>query len=223
MEKNKKQYLTDQVEERIYLYIREQVCSFGDALPKEEEFAEILGVSRTITREALSRLKAAGIIESRRRRGMILKKPDIFSGLDKLIQYGILDERTQKEFAELRLVIELGLTDLIYVNRTQEAVDELETICNEFRNEPMNIEKHVEAEKDFHRRLLAMSGNELVMRFQLLLEPFFSPHKNVPAATLSNSYHEHMELVTALRRHSIADWRRVAHKHFGHYFTNHRS
>ena len=219
MENNKKQYLTDLIEERIYLYIREQGCTFGDALPKEEEFAEILGVSRTITREALSRLKAAGIIESRRRRGMVLKKPDIFAGLDKLIEYGILDERTQKEFAELRLVIELGLTDLIYAKRTKEAVDELETICNEFRNEPMSIEKHVAAEKAFHRRLLAMSGNELVMRFQLLLEPFFSPQKAVPQDTLNNSYHEHMELVTALRKHSIADWRKVAHKHFGHYFS----
>ncbi len=220
MEKTKKQYLTDQTEERIYLYIHGQGCVFGDALPKEEEFAEILGVSRTITREALSRLKAAGIVESRRRRGMILKKPDLFAGLDKLIKYDIIDDRTRKEFAELRLVIELGLADLIYVNRTAEAIDELENICSEFRNEQTDLQKHLAAEKDFHRRLLAMSGNELIERFQLLLEPFFSPHKKLPQTTLRNSYIEHMELVNALRGHSIAEWRRVAHKHFGHYFNS---
>lgn len=220
MEKTKKQFLTDQIEERIYRYIREQGCVFGDALPKEEEFSEILGVSRTITREALSRLKAAGIVESRRRRGMILKKPDLFAGLDKLIKHSIIDECTQKDFAELRLVIELGVADLIYVNRTAEAIEELENICCEFRRDQMNVEKLMAAEKDFHRRLLAMSGNKLIERFQLLLEPFFSPHKKLPPTTLHNSYNEHMELVAALRGNSIAEWRKTAHKHFGHYFTD---
>ena len=220
MEKNKQQYLTDQTEERIYEYIRSAGYSFGDALPKEDELAGILGVSRTITREALSRLKAAGIVESRRRRGMILKKPDIFAGLDKLIKFGILDEHTKQEISELRLVIELGVADLIYANRTAKTIDELEIICEEFKNEDLDIAKHVAAEQHFHRRLLAMSGNNLIDRFQLLLEPFFAPHKTLPQSTLNNSYQEHMELVKALRGHSIAEWRRVAHKHFGHYFSN---
>ena len=167
--------LTEQVEERIYLYIRQKGYAFGDLLPKEEELASELKVSRTITREALSRLKAAGVIESRRRRGMVLKKPDIFAGMQKLIHYDLLDEVTKKEFAQIRLVIEMGLSDLIYINRTPEAIDELKNIAVKFKTPQITSDLYRQLEQDFHRRLFALSGNTLIEQFQLLLEPFRLP------------------------------------------------
>ncbi|MBE6366838.1 MAG: FadR family transcriptional regulator [Lentisphaerae bacterium] len=210
--------LTEQVEERIYLYIRQKGYAFGDLLPKEEELASELEVSRTITREALSRLKASGVIESRRRRGMILKKPDLFCGMQKLICYDLLDEATKKEIAQLRLVIELGLSDLIYLNRTPEAIAELAEIAGKFQTPNITSQQYRQVEQDFHRRLFSLSGNTLIEQFQLLLEPFFAHTSNQAALAAERSYFDHMELVESLRSDSMQDWREKVHLHFAHYF-----
>ena len=217
MEKNKKN-LTEQIEERIYRYIRQKGYAFGELLPKEEELAAELEASRTITREALSRLKAAGIVESRRRRGMILKKPDIFAGMQKLIHYDLLDEQTQKEIAQLRLVIELGLSDLIYLNRTPASIRELAEIAGKFQTPQITAQLYRQLELDFHRRLFALSGNSLIEQFQLLLEPFFAHTCDPTAQAAAISYRDHMELVDTLQNGSMQEWREKVHSHFGHYF-----
>ena len=56
--------LVDKVEIRITEYIKKNKLEVGDSIPKETEFAEALGVSRTVIREAFSRLRTIGIIES---------------------------------------------------------------------------------------------------------------------------------------------------------------
>ena len=146
---------------------------------------------------------------------MVLKKPDLFAGLDKLIHFGILDESTKQDFAELRLVIEIGLADLIYLNRTPEAIEELENIAKRF----LTSKEHGKIEQEFHRRLLAMSNNHLIDRFQLLLEPFFSSSERLSEVLMDLAYGDHMEIVEALRNGTLQEWREVAHEHVAHYFT----
>ena len=216
MEKATRKNLTDRTEQRIYHYIRSHGCVYGDLLPKEEELAAELNVSRTVTREALSRLKAAGIIESRRRRGMVLKKPDIFAGLDKLIHSGMLDEKTRGELAQLRLVIELGLADLIYRNRNEKALKRLENTVRKFA-EQSSADGDSRIEQLFHRQLFALSGSPLIKRFQMLLEPFYAPSRNWTPALSRRSSRDHLALVEALRSGSLAEWREELHKHFHTY------
>ena len=67
--------LVDQVEQRLISYFKEQGFRPGDSLPHELELAEALGVARSVLREALSRFKMTGMIESRTRRGMFLVVP----------------------------------------------------------------------------------------------------------------------------------------------------
>ncbi|MFD8493766.1 FadR/GntR family transcriptional regulator [Amycolatopsis sp. NPDC059657] len=61
--------------ERIQQFIAEQGFVPGDRLPTEARFAEILGVSRTITRDALKTLAAAGRISTQRGRGIFVADP----------------------------------------------------------------------------------------------------------------------------------------------------
>ncbi len=218
MEKNRTTTLTDQVERRIYEYIREHRLSYGDPLPKEEELAASLAVSRTITREALSRLKATGVIESRRRRGMVLKKPDLFEGLGKLIRFGMLDGPTRREFGQLRVVLEIGLADLIYLNRTPETVAELNRIAQRFLDCDVPVEEQKQLELDFHSRLFAMSGNAVLESFQTLLAPFFFEVIRWTQSDTQRPHSEHYDLVRALQNGSRRQWREAVHKHFSHYF-----
>ena len=66
--------LVDKVEKSIIDYIKNNALKVGDALPKELEIAESLGVSRTAVREAMLRLRTLGLIESRKHRGIVFQK-----------------------------------------------------------------------------------------------------------------------------------------------------
>ena len=56
--------LVEQAQRDILKYISDNK---DPQLPKEQELVEQLGVSRVVVREALSRLRAVGIIETKRK------------------------------------------------------------------------------------------------------------------------------------------------------------
>ena len=63
--------LVDQVEDNLLTYFRTKDLRAGNAIPNEMELAAALGVARSAPREALSRLKMVGMIETRTRRGTV--------------------------------------------------------------------------------------------------------------------------------------------------------
>lgn len=64
--------LAEVVEKQLLGYIRQGGLQAGDLLPKEEELAAALKVSRHIVREGISRLKVLGIVEARKHRGTVI-------------------------------------------------------------------------------------------------------------------------------------------------------
>ena len=84
--------LVDKVEDSLVELLRERKLAVGDVIPKEVELAEALGVSRTVIREALTRLKMMGLIESRKKRGSVITSPDLFGMMSKSMNPHILDQ-----------------------------------------------------------------------------------------------------------------------------------
>src|SRR5882757_5397523 len=77
--------MADVVEIRLREYLKEKSFKPGDALPKELDLADSLGVSRNVVREALSRLRMLGMVETRKKRGMVLARPDILSSFERVL------------------------------------------------------------------------------------------------------------------------------------------
>lgn len=65
--------LHEAIVEEIKNYIKENNLEPGDKLPNQQEFTEMLGVSRTSFREALRTLQAVGLIEVKNGKGIYLK------------------------------------------------------------------------------------------------------------------------------------------------------
>jgi DNA-binding FadR family transcriptional regulator len=164
--------MTDQVETQLREYIIKRAIKPGDPIPKETEIAQALGVSRNVVREALSRLRMLGMIESRKKRGMILTQPDVMKGLERIIHPTILDEQVRKELFELRLVLEVGLGDLLFHRRSDEYLKKLDVIVEREQRATTQIER-IRCEVDFHSTLYFMAGNETLKRFQDILMPVF--------------------------------------------------
>ncbi|MCK4999303.1 MAG: FadR family transcriptional regulator [Anaerohalosphaera sp.] len=169
-----KRSLVDMAESKVRRAIVDSGLKVGDVLPGEMELAERLGVSRNVMREALSRLRMLGVLESRKRRGMVLTEPDLLGGIAKVLDLPVLGDRAKHDLFELRLVVELGISDLIFLRKTDSDMLLLKRIVIREESMAKGTIVPVECEVSFHTQLYRMAGNETLRRFQSLLEPFFN-------------------------------------------------
>lgn len=167
----------DQVEERVLGYLRAGNFKPGDTIPKEEELAKVLHVSRPVIREAMSRLRMFGMIESRKRRGSVLRQPDLFGALERVLLPNMLSETARTDIFELRLVLELGMADLLFLRKTDQDIQDLSGIVEEEKElltqsrTPNNIQKLIDNDLAFHSKLYKVSGNKTLQTFQRILIP----------------------------------------------------
>lgn len=165
--------LVDQVEMNLIEYFVANKLQPGDSIPKEMELAESMGVSRTVIREALIRLKMIGLIDTRKHRGAIITNPDLLSLFSKSLNPHILDKGTLKDIFELRLVIEIGMGDLIFDRVTQKDIEELREIADEYPVATETMAFNIAHEIKFHGKLYEITGNNTLIGFQKQLLPIF--------------------------------------------------
>ena len=205
--------LADGVESRLLEYIQSSGLSVGDLLPKEEDLAKQLSVSRHIVREGVSRLKMLGLVESRKRKGMTLCRPDAFSSVQKLADANLFTGAECKEFMEMRVVMELGMVDFIYLRKTPELLLELRDAVFE----PEDYQVHLEKEILFHHRLFAIGGNAIASQFCNILSNAFKIMNFQPIGKLKTPSHK--QIWQTLKTGSIEDFRSVMLKHFKPYMN----
>lgn len=164
--------LVDQVEMKLMEYIKEHDLRPGSSLPNEMELVESLGVARTVLREALSRLKMVGMIESRTKRGMVLCTPSLMCGLKRVVNPQWMTEDTLLELLELRMALEIGCASSIFRNVTERDIEELEDIVA--LGEVLGDNKYAPvSEYSFHKKLYEITGNQTIKEFQLIIHPVF--------------------------------------------------
>lgn len=165
--------LVDKVESNLVGLLQQRKLKVGDAIPTELELSKSLGVSRTVVREALLRLRMMGLIESRKKKGAVITSPDLFGVLSKSMNPHILDQDTLREIFEIRLVLEVGMADFIFQRITKDDIDQLKQIV---ASEPPATEHYlfnIGHEIAFHGKLYDITGNETLKKFQRMLLPVF--------------------------------------------------
>jgi len=165
--------LVDKVEKNLIELFIEKEFKVGDTIPTELELKEAMGVSRTVIREALLRLRMIGLIDSKKRRGAVITSPDLTAVLQKSMNPQMLDDNTLREIFEMRLSLEIGMADFIIQRVTPEDIVELKAIV---KTEPKKAQTHlfqIEQEIKFHGKLYDITGNETLKNFQKMLLPVF--------------------------------------------------
>ncbi|QNA46241.1 FadR/GntR family transcriptional regulator [Lacibacter sediminis] len=214
--------LVDKVEANLVELLQQQKLKVGDSIPKEIELAEALGVSRTVIREALLRLRLMGLIESKKKKGSVITSPDIFGNLSKSMNPHILDPGTLKEVFEIRLVLEIGMADFLFHRITKADIKELKQIV---ANEPPAAQDHlfnVEHEIAFHGKLYEITGNETMKKFQKMLLPVFDYVHNsglLKKQTALKTFVSHKELVGILENGTPEQFRNGMRNHLENHFA----
>lgn len=213
--------LVDKVEDSLVELLRERKLNVGDVIPKEVELAEALGVSRTVIREALTRLRIMGLIEPKKKRGSVITSPDLFGMMSKSMNPHILDQNTLKEIFEIRLVLEIGMADLLFHRITKEDIAELRRIV---ADEPPATQYHlfnINHEVAFHGKLYEITGNETLKKFQKMLLPVFDYVHNsglLKKQPLLKTFVSHKELVDILENGNPEDFRNGMRQHLENHF-----
>lgn len=208
--------LADIAEQKIRQAIRESGLGPGDMLPSEMELAKHLGISRNVVREALSRLRMLGVLDTRKRRGMKLVEPDILGGLARVLDLPVLNAKIKSDLLELRIIIELGLVDFVFLRKTEKDLEELERIVKKEEKNPEDPAVAIDCDIAFHSKLYKMAGNGTVERFQALLSPFFQwQEKKGFLATRFEDPKDvtHRDLLDLLRDGTVTKFRACMRKH----------
>lgn len=165
--------LVDRVEMRLIEVFLYRELKPGDSIPKETELATLMGVSRTVIRESLNRLKTMDLIESKKHKGTIIKSPDLSAILRKSIIPRILDHKTLMNIFEIRLALEVGMSDFIFGRKTEADIVELSALVDSEPDHSESVLFDINRELKFHGKLYQMTGNNTLEDFQTLLLPAF--------------------------------------------------
>ena len=222
--------LVDQVEDSLLNYFREHDLRIGDSIPNEMELVTALGVARSVLREALSRLKMIGMIETRTRKGMILTEPSILGGMKRAVDPRILSENSLFDILGLRIALEIGMCSDLFRNITNQDILELEEIVRigiAFENN----EYAPVSEFTFHAKLYEITGNKTIQEFQEIIHPVMTFVKERFKKDLEPINIElknkgelvtHADLLSYIKKRDEEGYRKALECHFSVYktFTN---
>nr|WP_294877511.1 FadR/GntR family transcriptional regulator [uncultured Pedobacter sp.] len=213
--------LVDRVETKLVELLQAKQLKIGDSIPTELELCSSLGVSRTVVREALLRLRMMGLIETKKKKGTVITSPDLFGILSKSMNPYILDEETLKEIFEIRLTLEIGMADFLFRNITPKDIKELKTIVE---NEPAMAKDYlfkIDHEIAFHSKLYEITGNKTMKKFQKILLPIFDYVNNsgmLKKPTTYGKFVSHKGLVDILENGSPELFRNAMRNHLENHF-----
>ncbi|THC45353.1 FadR/GntR family transcriptional regulator [Massilia sp. Mn16-1_5] len=130
----------------------------GDKLPTESEIMRLLGVSRTVVREAISHLQAASLVETRHGIGTFVIEPPAAApmGLDPAT---VLTMRDVLALLELRISLETEAAGLAAARRSDEQLAQLRAALDSFEASARAGEPTVAPDLAFHLQLAQASGN----------------------------------------------------------------
>ena len=223
--------LVEQAQRDILKYISDNK---DPQLPKEQELVEQLGVSRVVVREALSRLRAVGIIETKRKKGSVVVVPEVFGVLKSIVSSGLLDKNTLRDLYELRLMLEIGMADFVFANKTDRQMEELDgivgeevvlwndmTLASDDEERYSIASRLTDVDIRFHSKLFEMTGNKSLIDFQYILRHLFTLY----CPKIMNDYHSqplvsHVSLFNILRTGTADAFRMGMRLHLKTQFDN---
>ncbi len=151
--------LTDQAISRIKELILSGEFSAGSKLPREQDLARRLGLSRNSLREAVRALTLVGVLDARVGDGTYVTTLDADTLLTGIGFVGdLLAGPTLLEVHQIRRILEPVATGLSVSRLSEDDLDELEA-CLARMDGAETIEAFIDADSAFHRVIVLACGN----------------------------------------------------------------
>jgi GntR family transcriptional repressor for pyruvate dehydrogenase complex len=163
----KKIRLYETIINQLQTLIQEGTLKPGDKLPSERDLAEQMHVSRPSIREALRTLEVMGYIESKvgLNGGSFIKQITIDTIISPFSALLLQNENYITDLLEIRLVLEIEVSRLAALRRTDEDLKKLQGAIQKMEDEIDRGESGIVGDNEFHKRLAEATHNNVLEKF----------------------------------------------------------
>lgn len=159
--------------DRITATLRNDIVSGkyapGGQLPPGKELGQHFGVSITVVREALSRLKADGLVASRQGKGVFV--PNDSRARPFRLEPGSGTKRSLSDIFELRMGVEVQAASLAAERRTARDLSLMAKCLKAMEPARKPFGEALAADLAFHRTIAEATRNPLIVGFMEFLQP----------------------------------------------------
>ena len=200
--------LASELVEGIGARIRDRKLKPGDKLPTEAEIMREWGVSRTVVREALSKLQAGALVETRHGVGTFVLEPPAPSGF-RIDPAEIETAVDILAVLELRISLETESAGLAAARRTKEQLNEMRRTLDELAAGDTGSSDTVGPDFRFHHLIAVATGNRYFADIMSHLGATLIPRARINSSRIASEdwsqYHrrlsrEHEEIYDAIAR-----------------------
>jgi GntR family transcriptional regulator, transcriptional repressor for pyruvate dehydrogenase complex len=214
--------------EQIASQIKDQIVNGkllpGDKLPSTRELSESFQVGRSTVREALSALKAMGLVEIHQGEGSYVRKIDPSDLAMPQLDALIMSRTTILELLEARKSLEVSNAALAAEKRTEEDLRAFEQILERMKN---SLDNEAEGEKEdilFHLTLAGATHNSIMMRLletisgqmELAIRETRRLQVYSNKSVLIQLYKEHQEIYEAIQASNPEEAQNKMRQHLFH-------
>ncbi len=156
----------------------------GDKLPTESAIMQAQGVSRTVVREAISRLQAGGYVETRHGIGTFV--------LERRSESFLIDPATITTLKdvlamlELRISLEVEAAGLAAQRRSNEQLQAMRTLLDSMRGGAEQPDRAVSADLELHLLIATSTGNRYFSDIMGYLGTVLIPRTRLNSAYLAH-------------------------------------
>ena len=199
--------LVSEIVDTLVLDIRQGQLKPGDKLPTEVEFMARFDVSRTVVREAISKLQASGLVETRHGIGtFVIEPPDTRNF--KIAPEDFATVADVIALLELRISLETEAAGLAAQRRTQANLIQLQAALQDFQDAIQQDTDGSRADFQFHMEVARATGNQHFADLMTYLGTMIIPRTRVKTlqsvpegrlAYLQKVHGEHESIYHAIR------------------------
>lgn len=187
-------------------------------LPTEHELAKTLGVSRNVVREALSQLRADGLVYVRQGAGTFALAPEDSKviRLDPLL-LGDADDLGQ--LFELRAILETEAAGLAAARISPDGLEVLADALARMQGSERTRDDSVAADLEFHREISRATGNTYIQTFNTYIAGqirdtiYLARRAQSIDVVVDETIAEHQAIFAALKAGDAAEARAVMRGH----------
>lgn len=164
VEKLSKRNHYEEITEQVKRLIIEGKLKVGDKLPSTKQMSEQFGVGRSTTREALSALKAMGLIEIRQGGGCrVIRSVPADMELPELESLR-MNRKTVLELLEARESLEVSNAAIAAVKHTETDLHQLHVLIEEMKRTAGDEAEGERLDLQFHLTLARATHNSIMVR-----------------------------------------------------------
>ena len=209
--------LSEQVYTHLRNFLQNQELLPGEVFPSETELSKSFDVSRAVIREALSRMKHDGLLESRKggRTHIAMDTSGLAFRTDAKAH---TKEHYLTYLYEMRAIIEPEAAALAAMRATPEALGKIKGNLKALKKAINNNEDGTDESLEFHKSIIDASGNPHFAEFinwvgkkvwAFIRANDIEEHGKM----ISDIQKEHMAIVDAIESHDFNKARKITRKH----------